>query len=273
MPERNVDVRDAPLQLTWDGESVSTRGRLRLSEHEVLVEVGTSRIRLAYGTIQGAALRLGTLTIFADRGTIAVSEHAGLQHFWVALSQASCTLPELTVGLRALGSRRGGDPESQGRFFAPLISARRRLEEQDSLEWRLAAFDADELRERTTEVLRALVAERVSARPSARRSLEAQVLDEADGLFAALAALGEAAELVRRGDDATRFGEWRTWASRAREVFVQADRCWLAAWPLLEGAPADRPARARWLRPGKKGPGRAAGVVAFIVGISHGFVR
>lgn len=273
MPERDVDVRDVQLRITWDGESVSTRGRIRLSEHELLVEVGTSRIRLACSAIQGAELRLGTLTVFSDRGTIASSEDTALQHFWMELTRRACTLPELTVGLRALGSRRGGDPDLQGRFFAPLISARRRLEEQESIEWRLAAFDAEDLRGRTTEVLRALVAERASLRPSARRSLEAQVLDEADGLFGALAALGDAADAVRSGDDANRFVDWRLWAARARDVFVQADRCWMAAWPLLNAAPTERQGRsASWLRKGKRGPGRAAGVLAFIVGAASSVV-
>ena len=79
------------------------------------------------------------------------------------------------------------------------------------MEWRLAAFDAEELRQRITQVVRDLVAERALPTPSARRSLEAQALDEVEGLDEALEALGVAADALRTGDDASRFGAWRTW--------------------------------------------------------------
>ncbi|MEP7348298.1 MAG: hypothetical protein ABI877_23735 [Gemmatimonadaceae bacterium] len=269
MPERGVEVQDVMLRIAWNGESVSTRGQLRLSDHEVQVEVGDSRIRIGYDAIHGAHLRAGTLTLFSEHGTIAASESPGLELLWVELQARACVLPELTVGLRALGSRRGGNPELQGRFFAPLLSARRRLEEQLELEWRLAAFDADDLHQRTGQVLRELVAERASATPSARRSLEAQAFDEAEGLQAALGALGMAADALRVGDDETRFGAWREWSARARDVFVQADRCWLAVWPLLERSTVPRRGPSR----GTGGPGRAAGGLAFIIGASYFGIR
>jgi hypothetical protein len=240
----------------------------------MLVEVGASRIRLAYDAMYGAQLRMGTLTIHAEHGSITASDSRGLERIWMVLQTRACGLPELTVGLRALGSRHGGDAELQGRFFAPLLSARRRLEEQQEVEWRLAAFDADELRQRTTQVLRELAAARSLPTPSARRSLEAQALDEAEGLYSALAALGLAAEALRMEEDAARFEAWRAWAARARDVFVQADRCWLAVWPLLERHGAQHRGRPRrWPRGGKGGPGRAAGALMFLVGAANFGVR
>ena len=272
MPDRVEEARDAMLQIAWQGQSVSTHGRLRLTDHELLVEVGASRIRLAYGAIRGAQLQTGTLTVFSDLGAIAASESQGLEQIWVSLQARACALPELTAGLRALGSRHGGDAELQGRFFAPLLAARRRLEEQQDLEWRLVAFDADELRQRTTRVLCELVAERSLPTASARRSLEAQALDEAEGLYAALGALDVAADALRMGEDAVRFAAWREWASRARDVFTHADRCWLAVWPLLqrEAVPLrGRASRWRWWREDKWGPGNAVGALAFLAGASY----
>lgn len=258
-------MREVRLRISWDGASVERSGRLLLAEHELLAEVDTVRIRLPYASIHGADLRLSTLTIFADRATIAASDSDRLQSFRIALCARACALPELTVGLRALGSHRGGDPDLQGRFFAPLLAARRRLEGQDTVEWRLAAFDADDLRRQTMETLREMVAEFVPNRAPARRSLEAQVLDEAEPLLNAMDALGEAAYLVRSADDARSYLCWRSWAARARDVFVQADRCWMAVWPLLAGSPTLR--RRGWSGRGAPGRGSAGGAIALAAGL------
>lgn len=240
-------------------------------EHDAVVELEGGRvIRLTYDAMHGAEWRMGTLTIFAEQGTVSAREGRGLEHSWVTLQSRACALPELTVGLRGLGSRHGGDAVLQARFFAPLLAARRRLEDQQDPSWRLAAFDADELRDRTTQVLRELIAERCPPSPAARRSMEARAIDEAEGLHAALLALGAAADALRTGEDAARFGLWRTWASRARDVFVQADRCWLAVWPMLEAAPASAGKGLAGRRPPG---GKAAGALALIAGAAYFGIR
>ncbi|MFN8571638.1 MAG: hypothetical protein U0132_06225 [Gemmatimonadaceae bacterium] len=265
MPDAPVDVRDVMLQLTWMGEDYAGRGRLRLFEHELVVDVtGAARvIRIAYAALSGADLRSGALTLYAPHGQLVALAAPGIEGAWLAVQERACALPELTIGLRALGSRHGGDAALQGRFFAPLLAARRRLEEQRDLEWRLVAFDAEDLRQLTTTVLRDMVAERTFDTAALRRSLEAQALDEAEGLHAALESLGVAAEDVRRAADAERFEAWRAWASRARVVFVEADRCWLAVRPLLERLPPS-PAKKRR---GRKGPGGGA-ALALLVGVA-----
>lgn len=248
-PEAEVDIRDAAIDVTWQGKAFSGRARVRLTAQNLLLDVaGTGKaIRLGYDGLRGADLRAGVLTIWAREGEIAVrpASRPDLEVAWNTLSARACELPELTVGLRALGSRHGGDPEAQRRFFAPLLSARRRLEEQPELPLRLAAFDAVELETKLLGALRELVAECTTSSAAARRSLEAQALDEADGLRRALQSLGRAAEALREGDDAERFVRWRDWAAQARLVFTEADRCWLAVWPLLEDQSHGRPRKGR----------------------------
>ncbi len=259
MPDGQVDVRDVMLQLTWNGEDYAGRGRLRLYEHDLVVEVtgAASVIRIGYNVLLGADLRSGALTLYAQQGQLVALAAPGVDAAWLTVQERACTLPELTIGLRALGSRHGGDAMLQGRFFAPLLAARRRLEEQREVEWRLAAFDAEDLRHQTTSVLRDLVAERASDTAALRRSLEARVLDEAEGLHDALVSLGASAEELRRAPDAERFVAWRMWAARARTVFAEADRCWLAVRPLLEDLSPVAPVRRRRRR---RGPGGGAAI-------------
>jgi hypothetical protein len=233
-----VEPRAAALTGEWHGEALSGTGRLRLAEHGVRVEPdGGVAFEVPYASLTGTAWRGDAVTMFGAAGWIRGTGAPGLDAFWVGLQERACALPELTTGLRALGSRRGGDAQRQARFFAPLLQARRRLEEQREIRWRLAAFEAQALRRRVEETVRALAAERYPDAPPAERALAACLIDECAALFAALDALGEAAALVADSDDAGRFAAWRAWTGRAREVFEAADRAWGASLRWLEPGP------------------------------------
>jgi hypothetical protein len=145
------------------------------------------------------------------------------------MPQAPEPLPELTLALRSLGSRRGrrGEGNEQERFFAPLLEARRAAARAGDLEAAVTAFDPTRLAAAFEKALRALAAERVSSgRPPARRALEARLQERIEPLRRALAELGEATDVLLTADDRERRELWRQWTEQVGRVFACADRCW-----------------------------------------------
>jgi hypothetical protein len=239
---------------------------LRLREHSL--ELVTSRgvpIVAAYDTLSGAGWRTGRLFIYSAAGVLELEGDTGLERAWVSLTALSCPIPEFTRGLRTLGSRRVGarkavhaDASAQTRFFAPLLQARRRLEQEGDLDRRLTAFEAPLLAERMTQVLTLLAAEYYPGSAPDRRALEAELFEAAAPLFAGLDALQVAEERYRGAADERRFVAWRAWTGDVAAVFADADRSWRAAFPLLPPAPA--PQRSRW-----RGRGGAGGAGVLFV--------
>jgi hypothetical protein len=156
------------------------------------------------------------------------------------MPQAPEPLPELTLALRTLGSRRGrrGEGNEQERFFAPLLEARRAAARAADIESAVMSFDAARLGTSFDKTIRALAADRAtSGRPPARRALEARLQERVEPLRQALSELGERADELMRADDASRTAAWRRWAEQLRNVFACADRC----WPGIDAALATTP--------------------------------
>jgi hypothetical protein len=146
-----------------------------------------------------------------------------------AVAQAPEPLPELTLALRTLGSRRGrrGEGDEQERFFAPLLEARRAAARASDLESIVTSFDAGRLGASFDRAIRAIAADRVAShRPPARRALEARLHERLEPLRQALSELGELADALLRADESSRPDAWRRWADQLRVVFLCADRCW-----------------------------------------------
>jgi hypothetical protein len=163
------------------------------------------------------------------------------------MAQPPEPLPELTLALRTLGSRRGrrGHGNEHERFFGPLLEARRAAARAADLEAIVMAFDAGRLNASFDKTLRALAADRVvSSRAAARRALEARLQERIESLRRAVTELGELADALLAADDAARDRAWRRWADQLRTVFACADRCWPGVDATL-GA-AGRPRRG-WL--------------------------
>jgi hypothetical protein len=138
-------------------------------------------------------------------------------------------LPELTLALRALGSRRRrrGQGNEQERFFAPLLEARRAAARAADVEGAVTAFDAARLNTSFDKTVRALAADRAaSGRAAERRALEARLQERLEPLRDELSELGESGDALLRADDTTRPDAWRRWADQLRAVFACADRCW-----------------------------------------------
>ncbi|MDQ3948878.1 MAG: hypothetical protein M3282_00895, partial [Gemmatimonadota bacterium] len=86
------------------------------------------------------------------------------------MPQAPEPLPELTLALRTLGSRRRrrGHGNEQERFFAPLLEARRAAARAADVEAAVTSFDAARLNTSFDKAIRALAADRAaSGRPAA----------------------------------------------------------------------------------------------------------
>jgi hypothetical protein len=145
------------------------------------------------------------------------------------MPQAPEPLPELTLALRTLGSRRRrrGEGNEQEQFFAPLLEARRAAARAADVEAAVASFEATRLKAAFDKTIRALAAERAaSGRPAARRALEARLQERLGPLREALSELGDRADaLLRAGEDA-RPEAWRRWGEQLRAVFASADTCW-----------------------------------------------
>ena len=137
-------------------------------------------------------------------------------------------LPELTRGLRALGSSRHDARALQNVFFHPLVDARRKAAAARDPEGRVGAFDAGELGRQLDRTVERIVSEWPDARPSARRAVRAQLLERVAPYAHALDALAERAAELREAGENDRLAAWRAWTVQLATVFACADRSWLS---------------------------------------------
>ncbi|MCC6930885.1 MAG: hypothetical protein IT359_17980 [Gemmatimonadaceae bacterium] len=215
----------------WRGRDIAGVVTLFLERDEVAVRHESSGEEWAVPmrALSGASWRAGALDLHLTDDVLHLSAGEGLDRAWHALSVRACTLPEVARTLRSFargGAAANGHLIVRERFFAPLLQARRRLEGEEPVEWRVAGFDAEALAERIRATIAAIALERHEERPPHRRALEAALLDACDPLFAQLAQVHTAARTVHEAEDAVRFVAWRAWAGEVREVFVRADRAW-----------------------------------------------
>ena len=131
MPDADIELEISGVRADWGTLRLSGPGRLRLTSDAILVDTtGSESFVARYEDLHGGSWRTGELSIHGEPGNVVVESTRNLQHAWVTLVERSCPLPELARGHRLLGSRRGGPVDQQGRFLAPLLQARRRLEEE-----------------------------------------------------------------------------------------------------------------------------------------------
>lgn len=172
------------------------------------------------------------LLVAGDRGDIELTsrEAAGLA---AALANRSCTLPELTLAMRALGTRHGGPAGEHDQFFKPLIQARAAAERARDAPSRMKAFDARALEESLQAMISGIATQRNPKSQPHRRAMEAQLLEFAEPLLAVLRRL----EPLELGDEDV-VAAWCSWSSSVRAVFTEADRFWQRVRSYLDAAPA-----------------------------------
>jgi len=245
-----ADTHRIPVRVrgTLRGAAIDVDGAVRLIDDVVSILIQEHDYSTRIDRIDGVVWETPMLTLHVGRDVVELTGHPGLQPLGARVLGMALALPELTRTMRSLGSRRGAVGTDHDRFFAGLLAARRAAEGFVEVDSRLAAFDGRRLTQALTTLLGELAAERFPESGPDRRALEAELLEHADRMYAAVEALGEAANEVRASPAASRLARWRTWTRAAQRLFEEADRCWLAMLPALLEAPVAVPRRRFWRR-------------------------
>lgn len=243
MPDERDQIPLTMVSGTWGRPVPAGPGVAHLRSDALhVLDRSSGVLMIEFGALTGGSWRTGRLTLHGNPGALVLEADRGLERTWASLVAGACPIPEFTRGLRTLGSRRAGTHEGHLRYFAPLLHARRRMEDERELEQRLSAFDAAALRERLLQILGSLAQDAHPEHPPERRALEAELLDANESLLGALDSLGQAAQQFRRANDELRFSRWRAWVASVAEVFAHADRSWEAMAEIL---PAIAPSRSQ----------------------------
>jgi hypothetical protein len=216
---------DAPASIALDDDTI------------VLQWASATPWRLGLDGIDGIALGPTHLTLYLASGD--VLDCAGddsLRAFGTQLVDHACAMPELTRGLRSLGSLRGTPGASHDAWFAPLLSVRRAVEGVSDPLRQLALIDASQLAESMTSVMAQLAAVAAPTDAPTQRSIEAMLEEEAEPVFTALASMAVAGDALRGGALDTRLADWRRWVETVRAVFVAVDEAWTACARVLSTA-------------------------------------
>jgi hypothetical protein len=245
-----ADTHRIPVRVsgTLRGAAIDADAAVRLIDDVVSILIQDQDYSTRIDRLDGVVWETPMLRLHVGRDVVELTGHPGLQPLGARILNTAFALPELTRTMRSLGSRRGAVGTDHDRFFAGLLAARRAAEGFVEVESRLAAFDGRRLSQGLTTLLAELAAERFPESGPDRRALEAELFEHAERLYAAVDALGEAANEVRASPAASRVGRWRTWTRAAQRLFEEADRCWLAMLPSLLEAPVAAPRRRFWRR-------------------------
>ena len=241
---------------TLRGAPIDADGAVRLMDDAVSILTEEREVSTRVDRIDGVVWETPVLRLHMGRDAVELSGHMGLQPLGAQIVATALVLPEFTRTMRGLGTRRGHLGTDHDRFFAGLLAARRAAEGFVEPESRLAAFDSRRLSQALTTLLGELAAERYPESAPDRRALEAELMEHAERVQAALSALGEAADEVRASASAARLARWRAWTWAAQRVFEEADRCWIAVLPALTATPVAVRPRRFWRR--------TPGLVAFL---------
>ena len=224
MPDPDIEVDLTSVVVEWGTLRFRGPGTLRLTSEALHVDSsGGGSLLARYVELRGGAYRTGALTVHGETGNAVVESTRGLDQAWVSLVARACPLPELARGHRLLGSRRGGAMDAQAKFLAPLLQARKRVEEESDLDARVAALDPKALRERFDAALKAIARDTYPSSHPDRRGLEAELEEAMAAFFAGIDVLTSAAGDFRSAPDAIRFMAWRDWVSAVSNVFALAD--------------------------------------------------
>lgn len=222
-----LTVRHVTATGTWLDKRMDAVATLALMPDDAeLSDDAGAQLLVPYATLTDATWERETLVLHSRRGVLALRGPRELSRAWAMVVEQACALPEVTRGMRSLGTARGGSAALQARFFGPLLAARRRLQEPDALERRVTQFDPLALTQRLNVTIGELATERHPNDAPRRRSVHAHLEEAVEPLQAQLAALTEATAGVHAAAVGRRFVEWRLWTQRLRRVFLEADRAW-----------------------------------------------
>ena len=183
--------------------------------------------RLSMSGIDGIAGGPSALTIYlAGNDVLELRGDDQLRPLGLQLLDHACAMPELTRGLKSLGSSRGTPMAAHDRWFAPLLAARRSVEGVSDPTRQVMLLDAATLTKEIERAISEIAASKSPGDAAEQRAVEAALEEEAEPVFAAIAMMGRAADAWRGGAVDTRIADWRQWVDTVRRVFAAADDAW-----------------------------------------------
>lgn len=183
--------------------------------------------QLDLDALDGVMPRPNQLTLYLTSGDVLeLTENDALRQLGANVLDRACTVPELTRGLRSLGSLRGTPGPAHDRWFAPLLAARRAIAGISDAERQVALVDAAHIAQHLRRVMSEMAKELAPTHPAMQRAIEAALNEESEPVFTALERLALAADVLRTSALDTRLVDWRRWVGALREVFVAADQAW-----------------------------------------------
>lgn len=194
--------------------------------------------------LDGVRVSPGHLALYASNGDVLELEGEGVGGLGAQVRARACTLPELTLTLKGLGSARGYPGPDHDRFFAPVLAARRAAERAADPAGRMDALRAAALAAEVERVLHEFAVARFPDDAAERRALETELEDLSAPIRTCLRQLDDAARAASDASDDAAFVWWRAWTAQCRALMHQIDRCWLALAPVLAQTPI-RPKKAR----------------------------
>lgn len=186
--------------------------------------------RISLDGIDGVVYRTRESTLYLAHGDVLeLTGDDRVRTMALQLLDQACVMPELTRGLRSLGSLRGAPGAAHDAWFAPLLTARRTVEGVSDPQRQLALLDAATIVRAMEAALGEIAARERPGNAAAQRAIEAALEEAAEGLFVALERLGLAGDALRGSSPDTLLADWRRWVNTLREVYAAADESWSKA--------------------------------------------
>jgi hypothetical protein len=183
--------------------------------------------RLALTGIEGIGGGHASLTVYLiGNDVLELSGDDQLRVLGLQLLARACVMPELTRGLKALGSSRGTPTEAHDRWFSPLLAARRSVEGVSDPVRQVALLDPRLLTAALVRAIAEIAAVKAPGDVAEQRAIEAALEEEADTVFTAIDMMAMAGDVVLGGALDTRIADWRQWVDMVRAVYAAADEAW-----------------------------------------------
>lgn len=206
---------DTAASVTIDGETL------------VLAWEQATPWRLSLSGIEGISSGASSLTVYlVSDDVLELSGDDQLRALGLQLLDRACEMPELTRGLKSLGSSRGTPIEAHDRWFAPLLAARRSVQGVSDPARQVALLDATSLAREVERAIAEIAATRAPGNAAEQRAIEAALEEEAESLFTAISIMGVSGDALLGGALDTRIADWRRWVETVRAVFAAADEAW-----------------------------------------------
>ena len=218
------------------GRELDAYAHVSLVDHAlVLTWEQAAAWQLELDGLDGVMSRADQLTLYLSSGDVLeLTENDALRILGARVLDRACTVPELTRGLRAMGSLRGTQGAAHDRWFAPLLAARRAVAGVSDADRQVALVDAPTIAQQLHRVITELSREQAANHAAMQRAIEAALQEEGERVFSALDRLALAADVLRTSAMDTRLVDWRRWINALREVFVAADQSWPGCAKVLQ---------------------------------------